>query len=225
MAIGPKVKWIKEKFENLKNYLSILLGSILINFLIIFLFKSYSILSNLIITSALFLIISSLIDALKSFKKNRTDFARIISHASFGFLIMFIGLNNIFSVEKDYNIKLGEMKNFDNYSIELQNLEIEKFSNYKAVIGSLEIKNNKTKKKNILKPEIRIYENPQTLTYEAAIKTSVLEDYYLTMSNIDRSDYYNIKFQKKPLMIWIWISVIMIVIGGFLRVFQNAKNS
>ena len=120
---------------------------------------------------------------------------------------MFIGLNDIFSVEKDYNIKLGETKNFDNYSIELQNLEIEKFSNYKAVIGSLEIKNNKTNKKNILKPEIRIYENPQTLTYEAAIKTSVLKDYYLTMSNIDRSDYYNIKFQKKPLMIWIWISV------------------
>ena len=134
---------------------------------------------------------------------------------------MFIGLNDIFSVEKDYNIKLGETKNFENYSIELQNLEIEKFSNYKAVIGSLEIKNNKTNKKNILKPEIRIYENSQTLTYEAAIKTSVLKDYYLTMSNIDRSDYYNIKFQKKPLMIWIWISVIMIALGGFLRLFLN----
>ena len=223
MAIGPRVKWIKEKFNNLKNYLFILLGSILINFLIIFLFKSYSILSNLIIISSLFLIISSLIDASKSFKKKRIDFARIISHSSFGLLVMFIGLNDIFSVEKDYNIKLGETKNFDNYSIELQNLEIEKFSNYKAVIGSLEIKNNKTNKKNILKPEIRIYENPQTLTYEAAIKTSVLKDYYLTMSNIDRSDYYNIKFQKKPLMIWIWISVIMIALGGFLRLFQNAK--
>ena len=223
MAIGPRVKWIKEKFDNLKNYLLILLASILINFLIIFLFKSYSILSNLIIISSLFLIISSLIDAFKSFKKNKTDFARIISHASFGLLVMFIGLNDIFSVEKDYNIKLGETKNFDNYSIELQNLEIEKFSNYKAVIGSLEIKNNKTNKKNILKPEIRIYENPQTLTYEAAIKTSVLKDYYLTMSNIDRSDYYNIKFQKKPLMIWIWISVIMIALGGFLRLFQNEK--
>jgi cytochrome c-type biogenesis protein CcmF len=223
MAIGPKVKWIKEKFNNLKNYLLILLGSILINFLIIFLFKSYSILSNLIIISSLFLIISSLIDAFKSFKKNKTDFARIISHASFGFLIMFIGLNHIFSIEKDYNIKLGETKNFDNYSIKLQNLETENFSNYKAVIGSLEIKNNKTNRKNILKPEIRIYANPQTLTYEAAITTSVLKDYYLTMSNIDRSDYYNIKFQKKPLMIWIWISVIMITIGGLLRLFQNEK--
>ena len=225
MAIGPKVKWIKEKFENLKNYLLILLGAILINFLITHLFKSYSILSNLIIISSLFLIISSLIDAYKSLKKNKFDLPRIISHASFGFLVMFIGLNDIFSVEKDYNIKLGERKNFENYSIKLQNLEIENFSNYKAIIGVLEISNNETNKKNILKPEIRIYANPQTLTYEAAIKTSVLKDYYLTMSNIDRSDYYNIKFQKKPLMIWIWISVIMIVCGGFLRLFQNEKHN
>ena len=225
MAIGPRVKWIKEKFENLKDYLFILLGAILINFLIVFLFKSYSILSNLIIISAFFLIISSLIDAFKYFKKKKIDPARIISHASFGFLVLFIGLNNIFSIEKDYNIKLGERKNFKDYSIKFQNLEIENFSNYKAVIGVLEVSNKKTNRKNILKPEIRIYENPQTLTYEAAIKTSFLKDYYLTMSNIDRSDYYNIKFQKKPLMVWIWISVIMIVIGGFLRVFQNAKNN
>jgi cytochrome c-type biogenesis protein CcmF len=225
MAIGPKVKWIKNKFENLKNYLIILAGSILINFLIIFLFKSYSILSNLIIISALFLIISSLLDAIKSFRNQKIDFAQIISHASFGFLVLFIGLNNIFSVEKDYNIKLGETKNFKNYSIKLKNLEIENFSNYKAVVGALEISNKKTNKKNTLRPEIRIYDNPKTLTYEAAIKTSILKDYYLTMSNIDRSAYYNIKFQKKPLMIWIWVSVIMIVFGGFLRLFKNAKNN
>tara|TARA_B110000211_G_scaffold17341_1_gene18089 strand:+ start:433 stop:2316 length:1884 start_codon:yes stop_codon:yes gene_type:complete len=225
MAIGPRVKWIKERFENLKNYLFILIGSVSINFLIIFLFKSYSILSNLIIVSALFLIISSLFDVLKFLKNKKINIAQIISHASFGFLVLFIGLNDIFSIEKDYNIKLGEIKKFNNYSIELQNLEIENFSNYKAIVGVLEIHNIKNNKKNILKPEIRIYENPQTLTYEAAIKTSVLKDYYLTMSNVDRSDYYNIKFQKKPLMIWIWISVIMIVFGGFLRLFQNAKNN
>jgi len=225
MAIGPKVKWIKERFENLKSYLFILIGSILINFLIIFLFKSYSILLNLIIISAFFLIISSSIDALKSFRNSKINFPRIISHASFGFLVLFIGLNDIFSIEKDYNIKLGEKKSFYNYSIKLQNLKVESFLNYKAVIGELEISNTKNNKKNILKPEIRIYENPQTLTYEAAIKTGFLKDYYLTMSNIDRSDYYNIKFQKKPLMIWIWISVIMVVFGGFLRLFQNAKHN
>jgi len=225
MAIGPKAKWIKNNFKNKKIFLFILSASLLINFLISFLFKSYSVLSNLIIISALFLIMSSLIDAIKAIKKNKIDLARIVSHASFGFLVLFIGLNHNFSIEKDYNIKLGETKSFENYTIKLQNLELKNFSNYKAIIGELKINNNITGEKNILNPEIRIYENPQTLTYEASIKTNIFRDYYLTMSNIDRSEYYNIKFQKKPLMIWIWISVIMISFGGFLRIFKNAKHN
>ena len=225
MAIGPKVKWIKNKFKDIKIYFYILLASCGLNFLIIFFFKSYSVLSNLILISAIFLILSSLIDLTNAIKKKKFDLARIISHASFGFLVLFIGLNNIFTIEKDYNIKLGETKKFENYSIKLQNLELKNFKNYQAVIGELEIKNVNLNRTNILKPEIRIYDNPRTLTYEASIKTSISKDYYLTMSNIDRSDYYNIKFQKKPLMMWIWVSVIMIVFGGFLRIFINAKHN
>ena len=225
MAIGPKAKWIKNKFKDIKIYFFILLASCGLNFLIIFFCKSYSVLSNLILISAIFLILSSLIDLTNAIKKNKFDLARIISHASFGFLVLFIGLNNIFTIEKDYNIKLGETKKFENYSIKLQNLELKNFKNYQAVIGELEIKNVNLNRTNILKPEIRIYDNPRTLTYEASIKTSISKDYYLTMSNIDRSDYYNIKFQKKPLMMWIWVSVIMIVFGGFLRLFINAKHN
>ena len=44
------------------------------------------------------------------------------------------------------------------------------------------------------------------------------------MSNIARSDYYNIKFQEKPLMIWIWISAIMISVGGFVRLFKKVDT-
>ncbi len=225
MALGPKAKWIKNKFENIRIYFLIIAGALSLNLAIIFFFKSYSLLSNFIIISALFLIISSLMDIAKALKKNKLDFARIISHTSFGFLVLFIGLNDIFSVEKDYNIKLGETKKFENYSIHFQNLDLKNYKNYQAVIGKLEIKNINSNQTNILNPEIRIYDKPKTLTYEAAIKTSLIKDYYLTMSNIDRSDYYNIKFQKKPLMAWIWISVIMIVIGGSIRLFRNAKNN
>ena len=225
MALAPEAKWIKNKFENIRTYILILTGAIGLNLAIIFFFKSYSLLSNFIIISALFLIISSLMDIYKAIKKNKLDFARIISHTSFGFLVLFIGLNDIFTLEKDYNIKLGETKKFENYSIQLQNLDLKNYKNYQAVIGKLEIKNINSNQTNILNPEIRIYDKPKTLTYEAAIKTSLIKDYYLTMSNIDRSDYYNIKFQKKPLMVWIWISVIMIVVGGSLRLFSNAKNN
>ena len=220
MAIGPQTKWIKNKFENIKELLVITAGAVLINFTIIFFFKSYSFISNLIIISSIFLIISSLFDF---FKKEKINVARIISHLSFGFLILFIGLNHNFSIEKDFNLKLGETKQMENYEFFLQDLELNQHKNFKAVVGKLKVSNLLTNERRILKPEIRIYDNPQTLTYETSIQTNFFRDYYLTMSNIDRSDYYNIKFQKKPLMIWIWISAFMISIGGFLSTFRNAK--
>ena len=222
MAIGPKVKWIKNEFLNFKDLFKIIIGAIAINFIITYFFKSYSLISNLIIISSVFLIISTILDA---FKKPKINFARIISHFSFGFLIFFIGLNHNFSIEKDFNLKLGETKKIDNYNFELKDLKLQQYDNYKAVIGKIQISDLSTNKKRTLNPEIRIYDNPQTLTYEASIKTNFFRDYYLTMSNIDRSDYYNIKFQEKPLMIWIWISVVMLSFGGFLSFIRNAKNN
>ena len=222
MAIGPQAKWIKNKFSNLRSILLILGGAIIINFAIVYFLKSYSLISNLILISSLFLIMSSIFDF---FKQSRLSFPRIVSHLSFGFLILFIGLNHNFSVEKDFNLKLGEAKKIDDYEFALLDLKLSQENNYKAVVGKLEVNNSNTMKRRILYPEIRIYDNPQTLTYEASIQTSFLGDHYLTMSNIDRSEYYNIKFQHKPLMIWIWISVLLLSFGGFLSLFKNAKNN
>ena len=225
MSLGPQAKWIKNKFTNLKLLLTILLGSIFINFLIFYFFKSYSLISNLIIISSFFLILSSLRDSIQIVKNKNYNYPRIVSHTAFGFLILFIGLNYNFSSEKDFNFKLGDTKQFENFSIKFQKLQQKEFKNYTAIVGKFKIKDLQKKSEQFLNPEIRIYKNPSTLTYEASIRTGLLRDYYITMSNIDRSDYYNIKFQKKPFMIWIWISVIFISVGGFLRLFQNANKN
>ena len=83
MAIGPQAKWIKNKFSNFKSLLIILGGAITINFAILYFFKSYSLISNLILISSLFLIFSSIFDV---FKKKRWNFSRVISHLSFGLI-------------------------------------------------------------------------------------------------------------------------------------------
>ena len=153
-------------------------------------------------------------------KNKEYNISRIIAHFSFGLLILFIGLNYNFSSEKDFNLKVGEVKKFENFSIKFKDLNLKEFKNYKAVIGTFEIDDFKDNTKLFLSPQIRIYDNPSTLTYEASIRSGLLKDFYITMSNIDRSDYYNIKFQKKPFMVWIWISVILISLSGFLRFFK-----
>ena len=225
MSVGPQVKWIKNKFSNLRLLFMFLIGSSFINLTIIYLFRSYSILSNFIIITSIFLIISSLRDTIELIKNRKFNFSRVISHTAFGFLVLFIGLNYVFSFEKDFNFKLGETKKFESYSLKFKTLQLKDFKNYKSVIGEFELKDNQNNSEKLLKPEIRIYENPNTLTYEASIRTGLLKDYYITMSNIDRSDYYNIKFQKKPFMMWIWLSVIFVSVGGFFRLFTNENKS
>ena len=158
MALGPKAKWIKNYVRNIFFGMTAIIFAIIINFLINYYFKSYSILSNLIIVSSIFLILYSLKDLIEYYRKNISfDISRIISHLGFGLLVFFIGINHNFSIEKDFNLKEGEKKIFDNYIIEFKRLKLEENKNYKAVIGEFDITDLKKSTKTILFPEIRIY--------------------------------------------------------------------
>ena len=218
MAIGPKFGWIKSQRKILYKILFLILGAVVINLFILYFFGKYSLLSNLVFIGAIFLILYSFLDLKKSIiKKNKAALPRIISHLGFGLLVFFIGINHQFSLEEDFNLKVGEVKKINNYEINFEDIEVRERKNFKAVIGKFKLTNLESNLVQYLDPEIRIYSHPETLTYEAAIKTKITSDFYLTMSNVSRSDYYNIKFQNKPFMVWIWISALMISLGGFVQ--------
>ena len=218
MAIGPKFGWVKSQNKFFYKTLFLILGAVAINLFIFYFFGKYSFLTNLVFIAAIFLILHSFLDIKKFINnKNKTELPRIISHLGFALLVFFIGINHQFSLEEDFNLKVGEIKKTNKYQINFEDIKIKESKNYKAVIGNFKLINLKNNLVQYLNPEIRIYSNPETLTYEAAIKTKINSDLYLTMSNVSRSDYYNIKFQNKPFMIWIWISSLMIALGGFTR--------
>ena len=218
MTLGPQFGWINSKTEKLYKTLYILVGAVIINLFLFYFFKNYGIYSNLILISAIFLILHSFLDAKNSItNKKKFQFPRIISHLGFGMLVFFIGINNQYSIETDFNLKVGETKKLNNYELVFENIKIEENKNYKSIIGDFKIIELKKKYIQYLNPEIRIYTNPETLTYEASIKSKISSDLYLTMSNVSKSDFYNIKFQEKPFMIWIWVSAIMIALGGLIQ--------
>ena len=221
MSLGPESKWIKTKFP-IKKLLAILILSFVLNLIISAIFKSTSLISNLIFITSFFLIIMSFLDVIKLIKLNKiTLISRSVSHLGFGLLILFIGLNHNFSKEYDVNIKTGEIKKLNNFDLKFKDLKLTNSQNYKSIIGNFELKDNDKNLIKELKPEIRIYQNPETLTYEASIKSTIFNDYYLTMSNLQNSEYYNVKVQVKPFMSWLWLSVLIMSLGGFLKLFYK----
>ena len=218
MTVGPQFKWINSQKVKFYQTLFFFFGAVIINLFIYYFFGSYSILTNLIFIVAIFLILQCFLDAKQSmYKKKIFEYPRIISHFGFGLLVLCIGINHQYSLEEDFNLQVGESKKINNYEIYFKNIKIEQNKNYQSVIGNFKLTDLKKNLIQYLNPEIRVYSDPETLTYEAAIKSKITSDFYLTMSNVSRSEYYNIKFQNKPFMMWIWISAFIIALGGFVQ--------
>ena len=59
------------------------------------------------------------------------------------------------------------------------------------------------------------------ITSEADIKTTLYYDKFLVMNVVKDYEYFNVRYQVKPFMIWIWIATVILVIGGFLSLFQR----
>ena len=72
-----------------------------------------------------------------------------------------------------------------------------------------------------MKPELRIYNQPKISTSEADIKTDFFSDRFITMNIVQNQEYFNIRYQTKPLMVWIWISVLFIALGGLTSFFKK----
>ena len=230
MTIGPNFNWIKNDLLDYKKSFFYLIGLVIIAFLLVYyLIENLNIISLLVIIAALILIFSIIRDIIIYFKtlrfqKEISKLGQLVSHIGFGLLILSIALNSNLSKEMNANLKVGENVNFENFTLTFKSLSGKKEKNYNAIVGNFVIENSE-KNTFLLNPEIRIYSHPATMTSEASIKTNFFSDFYITMSYIPEENYYNVRFQHKPFMLWIWISAILISSGGilsiFLRRFQN----
>ncbi len=226
MAYGPTTSWIISRQFKTKKIIYNLFLSIVITSIIILTINQKNFLINVLLIASVYLILQNIIGIYKNTKKNSgkpstPNLASAISHVGFGLLIFFISLNSVTSVGHDLNIKAGEKKSLENFDITLEELKVFNEKNYKKFVGNIVVLNKKTNNIERLKPEIRIYKNPETITYEASIRSNIFSDTYVTMSNISKSEFYNIKFQKKPFMNLIWFSTILIVLGGMLRLISK----
>ncbi len=221
MAIGPKLKWIKSDLKN-KLYLFLFLVISFLISLIIIINLDISFLNNtILLTFALYLFFITLRDF---FSKKVINLSQNLTHFGFSLLILSILLNNIFSTEVITNMKIGETFRSEKIFINFENVEKKNIKNYNALVGKFNIQHTDGNVE-ILKPELRIYNQPNIVTSEADIKTSLFSDKFITMNLVQNQNYFNIRYQTKPLMIWIWLSVLLISFGGLISLFRNKNEN
>ncbi len=219
MSIGPSMKWIKTNFRiGVKSFLVVIM-TLILSFITIYYIGEKNIFALLLFIGFFYLFLKSLDQA----REKTKNFAQIFSHTGFSLLLISILLNSFSSKEIVKNIQVGESFVLKNEKIIFKKIAVEKEKNYESIIGFFEILDEKNKIIN-LQPEIRIYNEPEMATSEASIKTSLFKDRFITMNIIKDQNFFNVRYQHKPFMIWIWISTLIIMLGGFFAIFRKNKE-
>ena len=217
MVVGPRFKWIK---SDLENKISLLLFFIISLLLSLFIIKNLDIsllFYSLTLTASLYLFFVTLRDLI--FRKLE-NLSQSIAHFGFSLLILSILLNSIFSSEVITNLKIGESFQSEKFKINFVSANKKKQQNFEAIVGNFNIEDTDGKV-IVLNPELRIYNQPNIITSEADIKTNLFEDRFITMNVVQNQEYFNVRYQVKPFMVWIWISVLLISFGGFHSLFKK----
>ena len=218
MSIGPNLNWIKSKIKKVRIEIIVLfIISLLVSLLISRKIGSANLINIVLISAAFYLFFITVKDF---FSKKLKNYPQKISHFGFSLLILSILLNSIFSSEVITNLKVGEKFSFKEESITFESIENTESKNYRSIIGHFKIE-DKQKNSIQLKPELRIYDQPFTITSEADIKTTLYYDKFLVMNLVKGNEYFNVRYQFKPFMIWIWISTLLLIIGGIFSLFKR----
>ena len=217
MSFGPRLRWIKNNFNKLNfKLIFIFIVTSLISYIIVKYSGVRYLFSTLLISSSFFLLFNTLVDL---FKKT-VQFPQKISHFAFSVLILSILINGIFSKEFNSNMKVGDELKFMNKTIIFKSVNFEEEKNYKLLKGNFEIIESGKRSLNFI-PEIRIYNQPVVSTSEADIKTTLFNDNFIVFTLLKEDEIFNVRYQYKPFMIWIWISILALTFGGILAVIKK----
>ncbi len=217
MAIGPKLKWIKSELENKLNLILFLIISLLLSTFIIRNLDINFLINTILVTSAFYLFLITLKDF---FSKKFKNLSQNLAHFSFSLLILSILFNNFLSTEIITNLKINETYENDSLKINFEGIEQKDEQNFKAIIGKFVVEHNGGQT-DIMQPELRIYNQPNIITSEADIKTTLYKDKFMTMNSVQNQEYFNIRYQVKPFMIWIWLSTFLISLSGLISFFKK----
>jgi cytochrome c-type biogenesis protein CcmF len=217
MAIGPKLKWVKSNLDDKFSMILLLIISVLISFFILKIFEANFLINTILISSATYLFFISFRDF---FIKKFNNISQNIAHFGFSLLILSILFNSLFSSEIITNLKVGETFDDSKTKIFFKSIKQKEEKNFKSIVANFNIENSIGTIEN-LSPELRIYNQPNIVTSEADIKTTMMSDKFIVINVVQNQDYFNVRYQVKPFMLWIWLSVLLISFGGLLSLFKK----
>lgn len=156
-------------------------------------------------------------------RRNTRRYGGYVVH--FGIVVMFIGIaGGAFNQSREQEMGFGDTMQMGPYRLTCQSFTQDSNPNYDTEYALLDVFKG-SKKITQLAPERRFYNASQTTSTMVALHSTLAEDLYVIYEgkNPD-TDKPIIKVFINPLMNWIWIGVLIVVLGTFLALIPNLTH-
>ena len=146
----------------------------------------------------------------------------ISAHLGTAFLILGVGIVTTFSLEREVVLQKGESYQLGSTNFVFKEIRESKGLNYSVQSAGIEIR--KGGLVDEISAEKRNYLSSNQIMTEAAIKPTLLQDYYVTLGDQVGDGKWSFKLQIKPFIRWIWFGAILIALGTFVSSFRQTKR-
>tara|TARA_B110000196_G_scaffold320368_1_gene342409 strand:+ start:779 stop:2800 length:2022 start_codon:yes stop_codon:yes gene_type:complete len=149
--------------------------------------------------------------------------------AHLGLAILIVGITGVsaWQTEITTSMAIGDTIKVKDYSLTLKSVQTGKGPNYHVEKGTFSL----AKLNNpaiLMYPERRFFPVAGQATTEAAIKTTLLADFYLVIGesrdSIDHNNKWTVRFYINPMMCWLWLGVAVMVFGGLISLSDRRRR-
>jgi cytochrome c-type biogenesis protein CcmF len=157
-------------------------------------------------------------------RRNTRRYGGYLVH--FGIVVMFIGIaGGAFNQSHEQEMGYGDSMTMGPYKVVCQSFTQDSNKNYDTEYALLDVYRGGKKIKQ-LAPEKRFYQASQTSSTMVAMHSTLASDLYVIYEgkNPD-TDRPIIKVFLNPLMNWIWIGVLIVVMGTFVALVPNMTRT
>ncbi len=241
-GVGPLIAWRKASASQLKKHflIPLLIGFVTGILLFALGMRSfYSILSFSLIAFVLVTIFDEFYKGMRARQRiaeesapvalknltlrNTRRYGGYIVH--FGMMAIFVGItgSGAFQTQVEATIRPGELAQVKDYWIQFQGLQNRADAHMQATTAQVGLRKG-GKNIAVLRPERRLYRNPEQPTTETAIRSTLLEDVYIILAAVNDNGSATFRVYINPLVTWIWIGGVIFVFGTLVAMWSSPHS-
>jgi cytochrome c-type biogenesis protein CcmF len=216
MGVGPLARWKRASLPELAVLLRWALAvSLILGFLLPFIFGDWSALVGFGLALALWIVLSALLTLKKGWRQTRSHYGMVTAHIGVAVFVVGVTLVNGYESAEDVRLRAGESAALAGYVFRLQEVSSVKGPNYVAARAHVSVTRDGRQVTSLF-PERRHYVVQDQVMTEAAIDPGLTRDLYVSLGDPLGGGAWLLKIQHKPFVDWIWGGCLIMALGGLL---------